>query len=150
MELAVVPVEGAVLGSGTPLTPVGMNNKTTGGGWFGGQPGVLDNAVTGVYSAGLNNVGMLVRTWGRVTGSGVTAPGATFWINDGSNLIDGFYFGNQNKAIGIAVLLQPDGVWPTGYNGVTGILRCIRNPYGKPVRLLVPRDGSDMTFYPEP
>jgi len=52
-----------------PLVPLGMINKFIGGGDTGnpaeglGQCGVLDGC-------GLNNVGLLVKTWGRVTGFG--------------------------------------------------------------------------------
>ena len=51
----------------TPLTPVGMPNRSVGGGDLGipplGQYGVMGGV-------GLNNVGLLVTTWGRVTATG--------------------------------------------------------------------------------
>lgn len=52
-----------------PLNPLGMINKYLGGGDLGnpaaglGQCGVLDGC-------GLNNIGLLVKTWGEVTGFG--------------------------------------------------------------------------------
>lgn len=45
------------------ITPLGMPNRSIGGGDLGGQLGATGGK-------GLNNVGMLVKTWGVVTASG--------------------------------------------------------------------------------
>ena len=154
-ELVVFPQEILVGANMLPyLTAVGMNNKWTGGGDFGGQPAVYDNAWTGLKSVGLNNVGMLVRTWGLVThhDSAFRTPSITgpmFWINDGSDLRDGFWHPNGGQMLGVACLyLGPMGAFPDmgEYWGVTGIMRSIPNLRmpAQAVRLLV------LTEYPMP
>ena len=159
-ELMISPID-ILVTSGTPsVMPVGMNNKWTGGGAFGEQPGVIDNAWTSptTPSYGLNSVGKLIRTWGTVTGyGGITLDGTNmvdvFWMDDGSALADGYLTTAGAQSLGIAVV-TPNGIpaSPTGYWGVTGIMRTILNPAGDVVRLLVPRDyANDMTdFTPSP
>jgi len=145
------------------LTPVGMNNKWTGGGQFGSQPAVYDEALPlpGKASVGLNNVGCLVRTWGLVTyhNPAFMTPsisGPMFWIDDGSNLRDGFWKPTGGATRGVACLyLGPMGAFPNPgeYWGVTGIMRSIPNGNLIPqaVRLLVPRKfPDDLTWYPIP
>ena len=160
-ELVVAPQEITVGASMLPyLAAVGMNNKWTGGGIFGGQPAVFDDAWTGKQSVGLNNVGMLVRTWGLVTYHDSTfwtpsIGGPMFWINDGSDLRDGFWIPSGGQTKGVACLyLLPMGAFPNPgeYWGVTGIMRCIPNAHLVPqaVRLLVPRSLNDLTNYPMP
>lgn len=65
--------------SGTAPVTLGMNNKALGGGSY--------NALTPgpVGGFGLNNVGLLVRAWGKVTATG----DGYFYIDDGSALNDG-------------------------------------------------------------
>lgn len=61
-----------VVATDQPLNPVAMPNRSVGGGDFGlppsGQFGVTD--ALGNPSNGLNTIGMLIKTWGRVIGSG--------------------------------------------------------------------------------
>jgi len=141
-ELIMEPIGGAI-NPGTPIAPLLMSNKFTGGGAFGNQPAVF-NAPDSGQMAGMSNVGMLVRTYGKVTGLGRLAIGGldydVAWIDDGSGLADGF-----NEWPGIAVLKPLDwqGNPPSGYLVATGILRAIPNPHGNPVRLLVPRSQGD-------
>ena len=141
-ELIMEPMDG-VITPGIPVAPLLMNNKSTGGGALGNQPAVF-NTPDSKQAAGLNNVGMLVRTYGKVTGLGqLTIGGLTYdvaWIDDGGGLTDGF-----NAWPGIAVLKPLDwqGDPPSGYLAATGVLRAIPNPNGSPVRLLVPRSRSD-------
>lgn len=143
------------------IKPVGMNNKWTGGGQFGSQPAVYDQVppFSSKASVGLNNVGCLVRTWGLVTyhNPSFMTPsisGPMFWIDDGSNLRDGFMLPTGGWTLGVACLyLGPIGAFPDPgeYWGVTGIMRSIPNLAGQPVRLLVPRDyPNDLTEYPMP
>lgn len=148
-ELLLNPTEGAIHGAGTALEPLAMNGKATGGAAFGGQPGLFDKYLFPgpVYSHGLNNVGMLVRIWGGVQGHNPTAYGSTFWIEDGSGLVDGFDFSDGTDARGIAVLLPSGMAWPTGNVAVTGVLRSVRNPEGGAVRLVVPRDATDVVSF---
>ncbi len=145
-ELVLNVIDG-VSTSGQSARPLAMSNKSTGGGAFGGQPALTDNAALGKQSTGPSNVGLLVRTWGRVTGLGqLTIDGAqrdVCWIDDGSGLQDGLM-----GFSGIAVVKPTD--WQ-GNNPVvgqtmvaTGILRAIANKpsNGQPVRLLVPRSQT--------
>ena len=150
---------------GSPRFAVGMNNKWTGGGDFGGQPAVYDDAWTSTKSAGLSNVGMLVTTWGEVTYHQVLfpfmpmvppmGPGDAFWINDGTNLRDGYMIPTGGRTLGIACWvpsLYPGLPSPGEYWGITGILRAIPTQFLipgmlEPVRLLVPRIPADMIRY---
>ena len=147
------------------LTPVGMNNKWTGGGVFGGQPAVYDQAfpLPGTQSVGLNNVGLLVRTWGLVTYHEPayvtpTVSGPIFWIDDGSDLHDGFTRMLGGWTEGVACyygFCGHPGSFPNPgeYWGVSGIMRAIPNANLIPqaVRLLVPRAfPDDLTQYPMP
>lgn len=176
-ELVVVPQYAAITPGmppllGSPRFPVGMNNKWTGGGLFGGQPAVYDNAgpLGSSSSVGLSNVGMLITTWGEVTyheGSFPWRPfplppfnppipfSNMFWINDGTyNLMDGFQKADGTPTVGVGCWVWlPSAVPNVGeYWGVTGILRAIPSPIGwpgfaEPVRLLVPRTSADLVRY---
>ncbi|OFX16208.1 MAG: hypothetical protein A2Z18_02630 [Armatimonadetes bacterium RBG_16_58_9] len=160
-ELVIMP-ERILYAPGSPVSPVGTSNRSSGGGRFGSQPGVVDFAwtITPKPAFGLSTVGMLLRAWGRVTcyNPEIETPWGrqpVFWIDDGSALMDGFLCATDPAIVptrGVAVLVRPDlpGPVPGGYWGITGILKAIPNPMGEPVRLLVPRDARDMTPYPEP
>ena len=124
-------------------------NRSTGGGRFGEQPGLCDDVMSSPrkWSYGLNNVGSLVRTFGKVTS--VEAALSLFWINDGSDLKDGTLSSAGPANTGICVLLPPLGIAPTpgSFVSVTGELLAV--PGGTsgsicPVRLLVPRDSADI------
>ena len=56
-----------IASTATPLTPLSMPNRSLGGGDVGSPP-FGQYGVTG--GAGLNNVGLLIQTWGRVTEAG--------------------------------------------------------------------------------
>lgn len=68
-----------LLGAAMLLEPVGMPNSAVGG----GPVGKWTSGVT--KGVGLSNVGLLVRTWGKVTVSG-TSPYPYFTIDDGSGV----------------------------------------------------------------
>ena len=153
-ELVVAPDLFQILALGDPLGSLGMNNKWTGGDRFGFQPGVSDDGVGRPPSYGLSNIGLLIRAWGILQGSGQINVGTSTydvaWIDDGTGLLDGF---SSNS--GIAVVKPPDWVGDPpangSYMGATGILRAIPNPSGAAVRLLVPRTASDVyTYYTPP
>ncbi len=134
--------------TGSALKPLGVSNKACGGGAFGEQPAVVDNASESPQkmSCGMSSIGKLIKTWGVVTGHGETAMGTVFWIDDGSNLSDGFLTSEGLQSKGLGVLLPPGMlVMPSGFVKVTGILRAVPNPSGMPVRLLVPKNGSDIS-----
>jgi len=61
--------------AGTTLAPLAMTNKATGGGASGVQQGVAG-------AAGLNNIGLFVRTSGKVS----NVSGDTFTLDDGSGV----------------------------------------------------------------
>lgn len=86
----------------TKIDPLGMNNKAIGGGAHG-QPGVSE-------ASGLNNIGLLIRTTGKVVAGSVTAD--SFKIDDGSG-----------------VDLTIIGTLPTGvdYVTVTGVSSCVKS-----------------------
>lgn len=61
--------------------PLAVNNRAIGG-------GALNQYTPGVEGGvGLNNIGLLIKTWGRVTA--VDAVNKCFYIDDGSVLLDG-------------------------------------------------------------
>lgn len=113
----------SVVGTGD-LWPVGMTNLTLGGARNGKQIGIPS-------ATGLNNIGLLVKTWGRYT----YVDQHTFTVDDGSNV-------NLKCVV-------PDGVslnqnW--NHVGVIGISSCKK--VGTELhRLLRVRAQSDITPY---
>ena len=86
-EKIVSPNEIKVYSSDNSLFPLGMNNKSIGGGDWMYDPilGYGQKSITG--ASGLNNIGLLVKTWGKVTSvDPVTPPAKPAWftIDDGS------------------------------------------------------------------
>lgn len=69
--------------------PLGMRNNQTGGGKCGAQGAVIDHSATGQMAVGLNNVGLLVRLYGKVTARSGMDWNGYFYIDDGSGLDDG-------------------------------------------------------------
>ncbi|MGB9619770.1 MAG: carboxypeptidase regulatory-like domain-containing protein, partial [Armatimonadota bacterium] len=65
--------------------PEGMTNLSLGGGAFGQQSAVL-NECPDRFACGPNNIGLLVRIWGRV--SYVDPSGSYFYVDDGSEIDD--------------------------------------------------------------
>lgn len=78
-ERQIVAPSVVVTATPAPLAPLGMNNRALGGGSFGvpplGQLGIAGGT-------GLNNVGLLVQTWGRIDYK--DPGGAYILITDGS------------------------------------------------------------------
>jgi hypothetical protein len=71
----------AAVASADEVQPVAMSNRAVGG-------AALNSYTPGVENgAGANNVGLLIKTWGRVTW--VDAANKFFYIDDGSALKDG-------------------------------------------------------------
>jgi len=70
--------------------PEYMTGIAFGGGDYGMQGAVLNNAGTGLMATGLNNVGRLVKISGKVTASVYTGFfDGYFYVDDGSGLNDG-------------------------------------------------------------
>ena len=162
-EVVILP-EYILPGQMTTKVPlVGTNNRNSGGSFFGQQMFVFDDVWNGKPSAGLNNIGSLMKLWGRVTGldlnprwlpAGIPAT-PVIWLDDRSGLKDGTIDRLTGKPnIGVAVLLPP-GMLPIEpgnpfYWTVTGILKDVPNMgwiIPAPIRLLVPRSEMDFTSY---
>ncbi len=133
MERCIIGVGMLVTGLGT-AEPVGLPNRALGGSRWGPNPpeGVGQAGIWG--SCGLNNVGLLVRTWGRVIGRGRD----WFYMDDGSGVSDGTpYSGIFVDATGLTVPREGDWV------DVTGVSSC-DSFGGHVVNVLLPRTDSDV------
>ncbi len=119
-----------VISSGEPVPlPLGMQNRSIAGGAFGEQAAVVDDAGSSTMSLGCNDVGLLVKTSGRVTSVVSTSTfEGYFYIDDGTGLNDGS--GNLGvrcrpsaNANGSIAALPTTGsyVVVTGVSGVTQI-----------------------------
>ncbi|MBI2842302.1 MAG: fibronectin type III domain-containing protein, partial [Armatimonadetes bacterium] len=119
----------AMGGLAEPPKPLGVNNRDLGGG--------AANAYTPgpAGGVGLNNVGLLVEVWGKVTSVGSDY----FYLDDGSNKTDG------SGATGVRVV-GVTGYMPAAndYVAVTGIsgLATYGTDYARTVRLAEPQDFS--------
>gem|GEM_PF-3951599 len=121
------------------LTPLFIPLRAIGGGNCGLQKGITS-------ATGLNNIGLLVKTTGKVTYSGA----GLLYIDDGSGFNDGNTLGADNTTIpGVLVLLPydmlvllPDGDY---FVSVTGISTAIMNTSGDPIcRALRVRTQADV------
>jgi hypothetical protein len=91
-----------VTGTHLPITPLGVTNKTLGGSALGTPPAGQYGVAGG---SGTNNIGLLVKVWGQVTGSGA----GFVTVDDGS---------------GVSVRVDTSGapsVPTTGYAVVKGV-----------------------------
>jgi hypothetical protein len=102
-------------------------------GWLGGSD--LNSLTKGVEgAAGLNNIGLLVKTCGQV--KQVDPSGAYFYISDGSSITDGTL---TNGEANVGVRVAADGRSYTGqFVTVTGISSCFVDEGGKSQRLIRP------------
>lgn len=122
------------------LAPVGMANKAIGGGANGLQCGVMDIKGNPIY--GLNNVGLLVRTWGKVKS---TDPAAhKFTIDDGSGVCV--------TCLAPLSIDLPDEESKVIATGISSIDWMPVDPEGdpaiaSPVQLIKARDGEDIKPY---
>gem|GEM_PF-2445601 len=141
--------------SATPPQPIGITGRASGGGAFGAQRAVVSDAtsIPVITASGVNTVGRLIKIYGTVSGSGQLNFDGTirsvFWVDDGSNLHDGFTTSTGDLSQGVAVLLPIGATIPA--NGtclsVTGILSAQSSP-APCVRLLLPRDAQDIKQFP--
>jgi len=135
---------------GSVPDPVAATGRCSGGGEFGLQQAVTDDAAAqpAVRATGLNTVGMLVRLYGEVTGAGQLILGGSVrdvvWIEDGSALLDGLLFSSGQPSRGVAVLVPAGlGVPATGTKwAVTGVMSAVYSG-SLPVRMLLPRTSAD-------
>lgn len=127
-----------IVGDAEPARALAMGNRALGGGPSGLQGAVLDNASADQTSTRLNNIGLLVKAWGRV--SFVSPDGSYFYLDDGSGIADGSgHSGVRVACEGLPRPLQGDGVWVRGISGATVL-------GGKVVRLLRPRSIADLSY----
>lgn len=115
------------------LLPLGQNNRNSGGGPFGQQPGLIDNiggsppGAAPKFSANLNTVGLLVRLWGKCTRVETDMLGnpVDAWLEDGSYLWDGTWNAPNKPCLGVKVHFPTlPGILNEGkYYAATGIMR---------------------------
>lgn len=116
--------------STNPPDPLGMYNRAIAGGNATDQHGVSDGF-------GLSNIGLLVRTWGRVTY--VDPALEFFYIDDGSGIGDG------SGHAGVRIRIQELAITPAAdqYLTVTGISGLYK-PGSDRLRLVMPRSVDDI------
>jgi hypothetical protein len=128
-----------IISTGTEVTPIALTCRDLGGGSFNEYtPGI-----TG--AAGLNNIGLLVTIFGRVTYS----DSSMFYVDDGSGLDDGTGRG-QGVQVSLSGLATGNTITPPALNQfvkVTGISTC-KTSGDKIIRVLRPRDQGDIVVYP--
>ena len=121
------------------VDPIGLVHKLLGGG--SAAPGVAgQEGVAG--GAGLNNIGLLIRAWGKVTQVGE----GYLYIDDGSALKDGTSTGAEEN-VGVRVICDPAGYSSGEKVEVTGISSCFWTPSGIARRILTrkPEDIRKLT-----
>jgi hypothetical protein len=128
----------AWVGSGIQLRPVGIRNRELGGGRFWDGTDIWQEGVVGGF--GQNNIGLLAKTWGKITQQG---PGYVY-INDGSGTSEcegctQVRVETDHLATGNSIALPaPDRLlW------VTGISSC-KNVDSQIVRVIRPRSQADI------
>lgn len=126
-ERAIGAAEVTVTGSEGPLVPLALTNRQLGGGGFHYNPGPPASGQRGTSGSGLNNVGLLVTTWGRVEGT----DGAYLLLSDGSE---------QPVRVDTSHLTQTPQ--PGDYVTYTGI-STLRLEGDVPVAVLMPRGDED-------
>jgi len=119
--------------SGEIARPLAMANRCLGG----GPVGPYTSGVKG--SEGLNNIGLLIRTWGKVTQIGSDY----LYIDDGSYLRDGTLT-EVEENIGVRVICDPAGYAVGDKLIVTGISSCFRTPSGGNARRVLTRGAGDV------
>jgi hypothetical protein len=115
-----------------------MNNKTIGGGVFGSQVAVVNQySYPREMATGVNNIGLLVRTSGKVKQTGTD----WFYLDDGSGLDDGTDYTGIYVYVGTSIVRPKSGKNVI----VTGISSCDILT-GSPVarKVLRPRRQSDI------
>lgn len=115
-------------------TPVGMTNRSLGGGgWAVNGDGDTNGQVGVEGGIGLSTIGMLVRVWGKVTE--VAEDNHSYWIDDGTGLRSSDEGGAHR---GVKVSLGAGDEWlPVGslnvgdFVAVNGVSSCWTGPGGE-------------------
>lgn len=119
--------------------PIGVTNRSLGGGGVGDNPGISGE----VLGYGANNVGLLMKSWGRVTGGAYDDSGNPFfYMDDGTNLADGNIYGFA----GVRVELSPAMATPSLGSYVCAVgVSSIYRPEAQHNRRLRARTDSDIS-----
>jgi len=117
--------------SGT-IKPLGLVNRLLGGGAHGRQAAIKGGT-------GLNNIGLLVRIWGKVTQVGSDY----LYVDDGSAIKDGTLTGSTEN-VGVRVVCDPTGYVEGEYLMLTGISSCFKNASDQMQRRVLVRQASDI------
>jgi len=121
------------------VNPIMITNRDIGGGDLNYNPGT-GAGQRGVFgSGGLNNIGLLITTYGKVTQKNI----GYLYINDGSDLQDGTKTGNQEN-LGVKVICDPTGFDVGDYVKVTGVSSCFKTPTGRIARQILTRSILDI------
>lgn len=126
-ERRIVPVSETAGASAGKIAPVAMVGKALGGGPLGAHS-------QGVHGgSGPNNIGLLVRTWGRITAMGE----GYYYIDDGSGIADGTdTLGTPN--VGVRVLSDSGGRGLGEFVTVTGVCATFANGSSQVQRAIQP------------
>ena len=122
------------------VDPIAMSNAAIGGvNWnYSDSTGAGQRGIAG--GLGPNNMGVLVRIWGRVT-SRDTANSAYFYIDDGSYIADGTLTGSENN-IGVRVSANPTSYARDSFVIVTGVVSCFKDTNGNVRRMILPKQDG--------
>lgn len=103
----------------TSVNPVALNTAGIGGSRF-------DTHTPGVVSgAGVNNIGLLIKVFGKVTQRQTTAP-KYFCVDDGKGLLDGTTTGGVPN-VGVRITADPASYAQGSYVTVKGIVSCFNS-----------------------
>ncbi|MDO8586799.1 MAG: hypothetical protein Q7T82_07120 [Armatimonadota bacterium] len=131
-----------VTARGSDPRPLGLNHPLLGGKPYSYQAGPPPRGQVGVAGAqSINNIGLLVRVWGKVTQIGPDY----LYVHDGSPLTDGTTTGADPNT-GVRVACDPTGYMPGDFVQVTGISSCFRTAGGQIVRRVLARGRSDIVL----
>ncbi|MBI2843069.1 MAG: hypothetical protein HYX78_06685 [Armatimonadetes bacterium] len=141
-ERAIAPAQILASGSESEIAPIFMPNRNIGGGNFSYVPGQSGQAGV-MYGSGLNNLGILLRTVGKVTYvepyDSLRPLDQFIYIDDGSALSDG------SSHTGLKVRLNgcpaPDPDSPVLVTGLSST-----DPGAPPIRVLDVRDQNDLLW----
>ena len=120
--------------AGAELAAVALNNKALGGGDYYYNPGTGAGQKGVEDGSGLNNIGLLVKTCGKVTAVGSDF----FYIDDGTHARDASIFvGVRVKCAGLTKPTSGEQVCVTGISSIMKV-------GGRVFRCLAPRTDADI------
>lgn len=118
--------------SGLEPNPFGMPNSALGGGgysYLAGPPATGQKGISG--AVGVNNLGLLVRVWGKVVETDTSVPAQWFKIDDGTGV---------RLKCQLPTAVSP----PTGFVTLKGISSCEDDGLGNLTRVLRLRTAADI------